>query len=75
MPTQNPRINIVLDNFLYQNVRLLARKDNVSLSAKVRDLLKEALEIQEDIALSGFTEEREKSWNDSKALTHDEVWS
>ncbi len=75
MPTQNPRINIVLDNFLYQNVRLLAKKDNVSLSAKVRDLLKEALEIQEDIALSGFAEEREKSWNDSKSLTHDDLWS
>lgn len=75
MPTQNPRINIVLDKFLYQNVRLLAKKDNVSLSAKVRDLLKEALEIQEDIALAEFAEEREKSWNDSKALTHDDVWS
>jgi len=75
MPSQNPRINIVLDNFLYQNVRLLATKDNVSLSAKVRDLLKEALEIQEDVALSRFAEEREKSWNDSNALTHDDVWS
>jgi len=74
MPSQKPRINIVLDNFLYQNVRLLAEKDNISLSAKVRDLLKEALEIQEDIALSGFAEEREKSWDDSKALTHDDVW-
>jgi len=75
MPSKNPRINIVLDNLLYQNVRLLAKKDNVSLSAKVRDLLKEALEIQEDVALSGFAEEREKSWNDSKVLTHDDVWS
>ena len=75
MPSQNPRINIVLENFLYQNIRLLAKKDNVSLSAKVRDLLKEALEIQEDVALSRFAEEREKSWNDSKALTHDDVWS
>jgi len=74
MPTQNPRVNVVLDNSLYQNVRLLAEKENVSLSAKVRDLLKEALEIQEDIALSGFAEEREKSWDDSKALTHDDVW-
>lgn len=75
MPTQNPRVNVVLDDFLYQNVRLLAEKDNVSLSAKVRDLLKEALEIQEDIALSAFAEKREKSWNESKALTHDDVWS
>ena len=75
MPTQNPRINVVLNNLLYQDIRLLAEKDNVSLSAKVRDLLKEALEIQEDVALSGFAEEREKSWNDSKVLTHDDVWS
>jgi len=75
MPAQNPRINVVLNNLLYQNVRLLAEKDNVSLSAKVRDLLKEALEIQEDIALSAFAEKREKSLNDSKALTHDDVWS
>ncbi|MBW2195133.1 MAG: toxin-antitoxin system, antitoxin component [Deltaproteobacteria bacterium] len=74
MPTQNPRINVALDNLLYQSVRFLAEKDNVSLSAKVRDLLKEALEIQEDIALSTFAEEREKSWNDSKALTHNDVW-
>ncbi|MBU2522554.1 MAG: toxin-antitoxin system, antitoxin component [Proteobacteria bacterium] len=75
MPAQNPRINVVLENSLYQNVRLLAEKDNVSLSAKVRDLLKEALEIQEDIALSVFAEKREKSWNDSEALTHNDVWS
>ena len=75
MPSQKPRINIVLDDFLYQNVRFLAEKDNISLSAKVRDLLKEALEIQEDIVLSRFAEEREKSWDDSKALTHDDVWS
>jgi hypothetical protein len=75
MPSQNPRINIVLDDFLYQNVRLLAKKDNVSLSAKARELLKEALEIQEDIALSRFAEEREKSWNNANALTHDDAWA
>lgn len=75
MPSQNPRINVVLDNFLYQHVRLLAEKDDVSLSAKVRDLLKEALEVQEDIALSAFAEKRENSWNDTKALTHDDVWA
>mgnify|MGYP000265217393 CR=1 FL=1 len=75
MPTRNPRINIVLDNVLYKNVQLLAEKDNVSMSAKVRDLLKEALEIHEDIALSVFAGERENSWDNSKALTHEEVWS
>lgn len=75
MPTQNPRINVVLNDLLYQDIRLLAEKDNVSLSTKVRDLLKEAMEIQEDIALSVFTEEREASWNAAETLTHDDVWS
>ena len=75
MPSQNPRINVVLSDLLYQNVRLLAEEDNVSLSAKARDLIKEALDIQEDIALSAFAEKREKTWDDSKALTHDDVWS
>jgi hypothetical protein len=75
MPSQNPRINVVLSDLLYQDVRLLAEKDNVSLSAKVRDLLKEAMDMQEDIALSGFAEKRETSWNDSQALSHDDVWS
>jgi alkyl hydroperoxide reductase subunit AhpF len=64
-----------LSDLLYQDVRLLAEKDNVSLSAKVRDLLKEAMDMQEDIALSGFAEKRETSWNDSQALSHDDVWS
>ncbi len=75
MSTQNPRINVVLNNLLYQDIQLLAEKDNVSLSTKVRDLLKEALEIQEDIALSEFAEKRGKSWNSSGSLTHDDVWS
>ena len=74
MPTRNPRINVMLDDVLYQNIRLLAQKENISLSAKVRELIKEALEIQEDIALSEFAEEREKSWKKSSVLLHDEVW-
>jgi hypothetical protein len=75
MPTQNPRINIVLDDMLYQNVQFLANKENVSLSSKVRELLKEALELQEDIGLAEFAGKRQASWNESEALTHDDVWS
>jgi len=31
-------------------------KEGISLSTKVRDLIKEALEIEEDVALSEFAE-------------------
>ena len=74
MPTQNPRINVVLDNALYKNIRLLAEKDSVSMSAKVRDLIKEALEIQEDMSLTAFAEERENTLGGKGALSHEEVW-
>lgn len=74
MPTKNPRINVVLEKPLYNSVEHLARKDGVSLSLKVRDLVKEALEMKEDIALSIFAEEREKNFSKSNALKHSEVW-
>lgn len=75
MPTKNPRINVVLEEPLYQSVRYLAKKEGVSLSLKVRDLIKEALEAYEDVTLSDFAETREVTFNRSKALNHEETWS
>ncbi|MBI4699199.1 MAG: toxin-antitoxin system, antitoxin component [Nitrospirae bacterium] len=74
MPAKNPRINVVLEKPLYHNVERLAKKDGVSLSFKVRDLVREALEIEEDVALSQFAEKREKTFDRKKSLRHDEVW-
>jgi len=74
MPSKNPRINVVLEKPLYNNVERLAERDGVSLSLKVRDLVKEALEIEEDIGLSKLVETREKTFNRKKSLKHDEVW-
>ncbi len=74
MPTKNPRINVVLEKPLYESVRRLAKKEDVSLSLKIRDLVREALEAQEDAALAQFADEREKSFKRSRALTHKQVW-
>ncbi len=74
MPTTKPRINIILEEPLYKTVEELAVRDGVSLSLKARDLIKEALEIQEDVALTTFADTREKTFRKSKALKHDEVW-
>lgn len=74
MPTKNPRINVVLEEPLYHNIEQLAKRDGVSLSLKVRDLVKEALEIEEDITLAKFAEKREKSLKKKTGLKHDEVW-
>ncbi|HWR58106.1 MAG TPA: hypothetical protein VN328_04385 [Thermodesulfovibrionales bacterium] len=74
MPTKNPRVNVVLERPLYDDVQRIAGRDGVSLSLKVRDLVKEALEIEEDIALSHIAETRGRSLNRKKLLKHDEVW-
>ena len=74
MPTKNPRINVVLEEPLYKAIEQLAKRDKVSLSLKVRDLVKEALEIEEDVALSAFAEERDKTLSKATALKHSEVW-
>ena len=75
MPSKNTRINVVLDDNLYKNIQFLAETDGVSLSAKVKDLIKEALEVQEDLYLASFAEEREKTWDKSTTRSHDEIWS
>jgi hypothetical protein len=74
MPTQNPRINVVLGRPLYRAVERLAHRDQVSLSTKMRDLVREALELEEDIQLAVLAERRERSFVREAALSHERVW-
>jgi hypothetical protein len=74
MPTKNPRVNVVLEKPLYESVRRLAEKEDVSLSLKIRDLVREALEAEEDAALAQFAEERERNFKRSRTLSHKQVW-
>jgi predicted DNA-binding protein len=74
MPTKNPRVNVVLETPLYNSVEHLAKRDGVSLSLKVRDLIREALEMEEDVALAVVAEKRERTFSKTKSLKHHEVW-
>jgi hypothetical protein len=74
MPVKNPRINVVFEKPLYHIIEKLANRDGVSLSLKVRDLVREALEIEEDMALSALAENRERTFTKTKTLKHNEVW-
>jgi len=75
MPARNPRVNVVLDKPLYEAARRLARRDGMSVSSKVRDLVRDALEVEEDRALAHLASHRERTYVPSKALSHQEVWS
>jgi hypothetical protein len=74
MPTKNPRINIVLEKPLYGRIQHLANMAGLSLSLQARDLIIQALELEEDAALTGFADKREKTFAKSRALKHEEVW-
>ena len=75
MPTTNPRVNVVLEKPLYETLRRAARRDGVSLSLKVRDLVREALEAAGDVVLGELAQRRQRSFDRAKALSHKEAWS
>lgn len=74
MPVKTSKIDLNLEESLYDTVQELANRDHVSISTKVHDLVKEALETREDIALSTIAEKREATFHADTALSHDEVW-
>lgn len=74
MAAKNPRVNVVLEKPLYESVRRLAAKEEISLSLKIRDLVKDALATQEDIALADIAEERDKTFRRARGLSHKQVW-
>ncbi len=60
MPTKNPRINISIEQPLYDLIQLLAHEEGASLSTVARDLIKESLELREGSSLVGLTEDLQK---------------
>ncbi len=74
MPTKNPRIHVVLEKPLYESIRRLAKEEDISLSLKIRDLVKEALEAEEDAALADFAQERERTFRRSRGHSLKKVW-
>ena len=74
MPTKNARINVVVEKPLYTLIDEISKERGISKSMLVRDLVIEAIDLREDQALARFADEREKSFDKSKALTHEEVW-
>ncbi len=74
MPAKNPRINVVVEKPLYGVISNMARKSGLSMGALVRDLVKEAIEVREDIELARIADERKASMKGRRPLSHAEVW-
>ncbi len=73
MPAANPRLNMVLEKPLYQIIVKMAKKGGVSISAKARDLLLQAIELEEDQMLSDMVSSRLKG--QQKFIPAEQVWA
>lgn len=74
MSTKHPRINVVSEPEMYYAIKKLSKKKGVSMSLMARDLLREALEIQEDIYWAKKAEKRLKNFDPKKAIKHEDFW-
>ncbi|OHB74337.1 MAG: hypothetical protein A2Z34_00365 [Planctomycetes bacterium RBG_16_59_8] len=70
MSSRYPRINMVVEPPLYGAIRRLARDEGISISRKARDLVRNALELVEDIGLDIMADERARTFDPKKAITH-----
>ncbi len=68
MATSQPRLTAAVERPLYEAIEALAKRDRMSLSQKVRDLLIGALGLMEDAQLEEQVEERRKVSQKSYSL-------
>ncbi|MCR4313872.1 MAG: hypothetical protein NUV84_01335 [Candidatus Uhrbacteria bacterium] len=72
MPTTKSRLNLSLPESMEAILTKLARRDAVPRAAKAVELLRVAMELEEDIVLSKLADLRDTKA--AKFLTHEEVW-
>lgn len=75
MATKNPRLNVVLEPYLYSIIQHLAKNEGLSLSLKARDLLRLAIEYCEDAHWSEEANQRESTFKKKAALSHKKIWA
>lgn len=72
MPSKNPRLNITIEESSVQILEDLAKREKKSLSLLAKELILEALERREDLALSTLAQIREEK--KTKTVSHEEAW-
>ncbi len=73
MAAKYPLVHVVLGRPLYEVGAAMARKSGVSLSRAARDLIKEALELYEDIALGQIAQERRRTFRLAELVSHGDM--
>ena len=72
MPTAKKRINITVDDEMYEALELLSEKKQKSVSGTSLDLLEKAIELEEDFHFSKVADERLSK--KQKRIPHTKAW-
>ncbi|EKD70302.1 MAG: hypothetical protein ACD_46C00575G0002 [uncultured bacterium] len=72
MPTANPRINITLEKTLASLLEQQAKLEHKSVASIAKELILEALERREDVALSAIAKIRDTK--NAKRIKHKDAW-
>jgi len=74
MPTLNPRLNVTFQPETVAMLTQIAKREGKSIASLTKELVLDALERREDIALSLLAERREKEQKGKKLYSHAEAW-
>ena len=72
MKTAKKRINITADSDIESALHYAAKRDGLNVTTKATDLLRLALELEEDMSLAAMAEKR--SSVKAKHIPHDAAW-
>ncbi len=73
MPATKKRINISMESGLEKMLSGIAKRDHVPQATKATELLRIAIEIEEDQAWANFAEKRDKK--DARFVSHKKAWA
>lgn len=73
MATNKKRINITLSKDLERGVLLLAKRDQVPSATKASELVRLALEIEEDVVWDSIASSRDSS--QTASISHKNAWA
>jgi hypothetical protein len=74
MPAKNPRVSAVVDRGLLKWLRAKAKREGISVSLVVRDLLMRLRDEEEEQHWAAAGDERLESFSRDEALHHKDVW-
>lgn len=72
MATTKKRVNISVSSAMEDALKALAKRDEMPVASKAAELLRRAIEVEEDEVWAGLADERLK--RGTRRVSHEDAW-